>query len=367
MIIAVISSHTPSLFWFRMDMMKEFINRGAQVVALGNEEEKKWKVRFDEQRIQYKQIFVSRNGVNPLDDIKTFNSIKKQLLNIKPDKIFVYQAKTIIYGTLAANRLGIKEVYPLIAGVGSLFISNGIKKMFIRLMMTKLYKWSMKNCPSIFFQNNDDVRCFKNYDIIKHQEIVLLHGSGVNTESYTILPYPENIAFICIARLIKDKGVIEYLEACRKIKEEYPKTKCMLVGPYDTNPSALREKDLQPYIDVGIEYYGEQEDVRPYLEKASVLVLPSYREGTPKVNLEAMACGRAVITTDAPGCKETVVQGVNGFLVPVHDSDAIYEKMKWFIKNTSAAKLMGNQGRKMAEEIFDVNKVNKDICDCMKI
>ena len=156
--------------------------------------------------------------------------------------------------------------------------------------------------------------------------------------------------------------------ACRKLKAVCPEAKCLLVGPLDSNPSALKPEELQPFLDEGsVVYFGEQEDVRPYLAQSSVFVLPSYREGTPKVNLEAMACGRAVITTDAPGCRETVRDGENGFLVPVKDADAVCEKMRWFLEHPDSIQKMGIAGRRMAEEIFDVKKVNAAICEAMKI
>ena len=365
--IAVLSSHTPSLFWFRKDMMKEFIQRGYRVYALGNEEENKWSERFHAHGITYQQINVNRNGINPFQDKKTLDSIKSKLAVIMPEKIFTYQAKTIIYGALAANSLGITEVYPLIAGMGSAFLSKNLKTNAIRFVMTKLYKKSIKKCPVVFFQNHDDEKIFRDCGIINKQCVVLIHGSGVNIEKFKTLPVPDKPAFLCISRLIRDKGVYEYLEACMRIKKEYPDIRCLLVGPYDTNPSALKPDELQLFIDNGIEYFGEQEDVRPYIKQCSVFVLPSYREGTPKANLEAMACGRAVITTDAPGCKETVVDGINGFLVSVKSVDAVYDKMKWFIDHPEEAESMGKKGRIMAEEIFDVNKVNESICKAMNI
>ncbi len=365
--IAVLSSHTPSLFWFRTDMMKEFKKRGYKVFALGNEQEDKWKTKFDELGIEYQQITVSRNGINPLQDKKTLNSVKKKLREIKPEKIFTFQAKTVIYGTMAANSLGITEVYPLIAGMGSAFLSDSFKTRLIRFVMTRLYKTSMKKCPVVFFQNHDDEQIFRDCGIIKNQKVIMIRGSGVNTDKFSRLPLPNEPAFLCVSRLIRDKGVYEYLEACRKVKKEYPNIRCLLVGPYDTNPSALKPEEVQPFIDAGIEYFGEQDDVRPYLEQCSVFILPSYREGTPKTNLEAMACGRAIITTDAPGCRETVVDGQNGFLIPVRDVDAIYHKMIWFIKNPGIIEDMGRYGRLMIEELFDVQKVNKVICDAMGI
>ena len=347
--------------------MKEFKNKGYNVYALGNEDEGKWIDKFADNGIIYQQIDVNRNGVNPFQDKKTLNLLKKMLKVIQPEKIFTYQAKTIIYGTLAANSLGITEVYPLIAGMGSVFLSNNMQSRIVRVIMVNLYRNSMKKCPAVFFQNHDDEEIFRKYGIIKNQKVVMIHGSGVNIDKFAPQPIPDKPAFLCISRLIRDKGVYEYLEACRRIKMEYPEIRCLLVGPYDTNPSALTPKELQPFIDIGVEYFGEQEDIRPYIEKASVFILPSYREGTPKTNLEAMACGRAVITTDVPGCKETVVDGQNGFLVPVKDVENLYTKMKWFIKNPKEAKRMGNKGRAMVEEIFDVKQVNKTICDAMNL
>lgn len=365
--IAVLSSHTPSLFWFRTDMMRDFIKRGYDVYALGNEEESKWIDRFKDNNITYQQISVSRNGVNPFQDRKTLDSIKEKLKSIRPEKIFTYQAKTVIYGAMAANSLGITEVYPLIAGMGSAFLSNNLKTRFIRFVMTKLYRRSMKRCPVVFFQNHDDEQVFRDCGIVKNQKVVMIHGSGVNTEKFTLLPLPDKPAFLCISRLIRDKGVYEYLESCKRIKVEYPDIRCLLVGPYDTNPSAMKPEELQPFINAGIEYFGEQDDVRPYIEQCSVFILPSYREGTPKTNLEAMACGRAVITTDAPGCKETVIDGENGFLVPVKDANSIYQKMIWFIEHPKDAEIMGKKGRTMVEDLFDVKKVNETICEAMGI
>lgn len=366
--VVVLSSHTPSLFWFRMDMMQAFKENGHAVYALGNEPEDTWSSQFAEKGITYKQVQVWRNGVNPLNDLKTLVSIKKALQEIKPDKIFTFQAKTVIYGGIAANLLGIKEVYPLIAGVGSVFLNDGLKTKVIRKILTLEYKVGMRKSPVVFFQNRDDEQVFRDNGIVKKQRVVMLHGSGVNTEHFGVLPLPEQFAFLCTSRLIRDKGVYEYLEACRKIKVEYPHVRCLLVGPYDSNPSALKPEDIENFVQQGvIEYFGEQTDVRPYLEQSNVFVLPSYREGTPKTVLEAMACGRAVITTDTPGCRETVIDGENGFLVPVKDVDALYEKMKYFIENKELILAMGQKGRERIEKLFDVKLVNQCIIDTMEL
>lgn len=366
--IAVLSSHTPSLFWFRIEMMQAFMKRGHEVIAIGNEEEEKWRESFDSLGIRYIHANISRNGTNPLKDLATLKDLKRILKKEKPDKLFTFQAKTVIYGGMAAKSLGIKDVYPLIAGVGSVFLSDSLKARVIRTILKTEYKASLKHAKNYFFQNPDDVKVFSDNGLIDIDKVVMLGGSGVNTEKFSVEELPETTGFLFIGRLIKDKGVMEYLNACLEIKKKYPNVRCLLVGPYDSNPTSLKENELKSYIDDGIiEYFGEQSDVRPYLKMCSVYVLPSYREGTPKTVLEAMSSGRAIITTDVPGCKETVKDGVNGYLVPVRDSKSIVSKMEELILNPERIKEMGTEGRRIVEERFDVNIVNKTICNTMDI
>ena len=366
--IAVLSSHTPSLFWFRLDMMQSFIDKGHTVYAIGNESENEWSSKFAEKGITYRQIDVQRNGTNPLKDIKSVSSIRSVLGQIMPDKIFTYQAKTIIYGTIAANKLGITEVYPLIAGLGSLFLNDGLKTKVIRKILLAEYKYSMRKCPSVFFQNNDDLSTFKEFSVINKQNVTLLHGSGVNLEKFTVQPTPEQFAFLCISRLIKDKGVYEYLKACEIIKKSNPDVRCFPVGQFDSNPTSLQPDELKRFTDSGaVEYFGEQADVLPYIAQSSVYVLPSYREGTPKTVLEAMACQRAIITTDVTGCRETVDEGVNGLLVPAKDVDSLVEAMQFMIDYPDEVIRMAENGREKAEILFDVNIINAAICNTMQL
>lgn len=364
--IAVLSSHTSSLFWFRMDMMKDFIKQGHKVIAIGPELEANWKSKFEENGIEYKQIFVERNGINPFCDIRTYRELKRFMKEEKPDKVFAYQAKTVVYGSLAAQANGITEVYPLIAGLGSIFRGEGLKNKIIKTIMKAEYRLACNASKKVFFQNNDDKKEFINNGLIQEGKIVIINGSGVNLEKFKPEPLPEKPAFLFIGRLIKDKGVMEYLEACKRIKVAYPEVRCLLVGPYDSNPSALQPEELQPFIDKGIiEYFGEQSDVRPYIKQCSTYILPSYHEGTPKTVLEAMAIGRSIITSDAPGCRETVTDRYNGFLVPVKDIDGLVERMKTLIEDSTTSKLMAERSLKLARDKYDVNLVNKSIMKTM--
>ena len=233
--------------------------------------------------------------------------------------------------------------------------------------MSILYKQAFKCSKAVFFQNNDDKQVFIQAGLLKDKQIVMIPGSGVNIEKFVQVELPIIPTFLFIGRLIRDKGVEEYLEACTKIKAKYmDKVRCLLVGPFDSNPSALKPEDLQIYINKGIvEYFGEQNDVRPYISQCSVYVLPSYHEGTPKTVLESMAMGRAIITTDAPGCRETVKNGRNGYLVPIKNVDAVMNKMINLIEHPDVVKQMGQESRKMAVEHFDVEIVNDIILKTM--
>ena len=363
----LLSSHTPSLFWFRVDLMKEMRAEGYEVYAAAQMPEADWAEKFKEIGVTYKQITVSRNGLNPLGDLATLKDIKRLLKEIQPDKIFVFQAKTIAYGCMAASSLGITEVYTLVAGLGSIYLGHGLKNKLVKFVMSALYKQAFRKSKKVFFQNNDDKQTMLDEGLLKEDKIVMIHGSGVNVESFVPTELPSIPTFLYIGRLIRDKGVGEYLDACKIIKAEYgDKVRCLLVGPYDSNPSALKPEELQPLVDAGIvEYFGEQRDVRPYISQCSIYVLPSYHEGTPKTVLESMAMGRAIITSNAPGCKETVVDGVNGYLTEVKNANDVAEKMRQLIEHPQIVAAMGEKSRKMACEIFDVKKVNDTILRTM--
>ena len=350
-------------------MMKSFLKHGYAVVAVGSESEKDWQDIFEREDIHYKSIPVSRNGLNPLGDFKTYHAIKKIIEEEKPEKIFCYQAKTVIYGAIAAHRLGIGEVYPLIAGLGSIFRGQGVKNAIVRQILKREYQYALRFAKRIMFQNNDDLDCFVKERIVQQAQTVIINGSGVDTKHFTPMPFPEQMTFLMISRLIRDKGVFEYLEAARKVRASHKDVRFLLVGPYDTNPSALHPDELRPFISDGsVEYLGELSDVRPALAQSTVYVLPSYHEGTPKTVLEAMACGRPIITTDAPGCRETVQEGVNGYLVKPKDVASLVETMdKMLTLSSQTLAELGAAARKIAQEKYDVGIVNDSINKIMGI
>lgn len=364
--IMVLSSYAPTLIFFREDMMSAMINNDHEVIAAAPEAEEEWVHKFKECKIKYVSIQgVERTGTNPIKDIIGFFSILRALIKEKPDEVFAYQAKTIIYGCIAAKLSGIKGIYALMGGLGSIF-RNEESKVIAKIILKIEYKVAFFCCKKVFFQNRDDCKELINTGLIKEHKVVMINGSGVNLDKFSEKPISHNPVFLFVGRIIKDKGIIEYIEAAKIVKKKYPNARIQIVGYFDTNPTAISKEEINKYVDNGtIEYLGATDDVRPFLERCSVFVLPSYHEGTPKSVLEAMATGRPIITTDAPGCRETVINGINGYLVPVKDIDELAGKMIWMIEHTEEAEKMGQESLRICKEKFDVNKVNEVILKTM--
>jgi len=360
--IVIISHYSPSLINFRGDLIRAMVELGHKVICLGPEAG--FEQPLQELGADYRQIPLHRTGLNPLKDVKTLFSLRKVLRETKPDVVFSYTVKPIVYGSIAAHMAGVRRMYAMIEGLGYVFIGQSLKQKFLRQLVCFLYHKALKYNKAVFFLNPDDMRLFVDNSIVpKAVKPVLLNGIGVNIEKFAFAqPKLSPVTFLLIARLIKDKGILEYVESARLLKQKYPAAKFQLLGPLDINPAAITQEQLERWSKEGIiEYLGKTNDVRPYIAEASVYVLPSYREGTPRSVLEAMSMGRPIITTDAPGCRETVIDGKNGFLVPVKDVDALKSAMEKFILEPDLISQMGKQSRVIAEEKYDVRKVNRAI------
>lgn len=364
-----ITTATFSIPHLRQDLIESFAGLLDDVLVLGNEPESEWLRYFTELGVRYRFYPVSRNGLNPLDDLDTYRALKRILSEERPDTVLTNFVKANVYGCIAAHQLGIEGIYVMMGGLGSVFYGDDPKSRFARTFVTAEYRAALKHAKGVFFQNDEDSRLLINLRAVKSEQVVRINGSGVNLDHFKQEPLPAQMSFIFIGRLVKGKGVLDYLEAARIVKLEHPKVRFDLVGPYDTNPSGLKPEDIQPYIDdETVIYHGEQKDVRPFLKNSSVFVLPSYYgEGTPKSALEALATGRPLIVADAVGCREVVHDGVNGFLVPPQNSEAIARVMVRLIEAQELAERMGKASRRMAEEVFDVRRVNQIICETMGI
>lgn len=367
--VAVITAATNTIPRFRIDMIDEFVRRDCEVVVFGDESAEEWDEYFTEHNTNYRSFAVSRNGLNPAADIGTLKMLEVLLRETRPDKVFTYQAKPNIYGSIASHRVGIEDVFVMMGGLGSVFHAKDLKSRVIRSIVAKEYKFSLRFAKRVFFQNEEDAGVFESLGIVDRPRVSMVRGSGVNLDKYPKRPLPEETSFLFVGRLVRGKGVFDYLEAARLVKIKHPGVRFHLVGPFDTNPTALKPEELRTFVEEGVvEYHGEQKRMQPFYESSSVFVLPSYYgEGTPKSALEAMATGRALVVADAVGCREVVHDGENGFLVPARNPEAIASAMERFLDDENLLARMGSASRCLAEKVFDVRKVNDVICDAMEI
>jgi len=316
------------------------------------------------------EILLSRTGMDPGADLKAALGLYSLIRKVRPTRMLAYTIKPVIYGLLAGRLAGVPHRFALITGLGYAFqgeAEGGRRK--IRWLVQRLYGAALCGAHKVFFQNPDDELLFRSLAILARSvPSRVVNGSGIAVDQFTVAELPAVPRFLLIARLLGDKGVREYAEAASRLKLWYPHAVFRLVGWIDENPDAIGEEELESWVSSGvIDYLGKLEDVRPAIENCSVYVLPSYREGTPRTVLEAMAMGRPVITTNAPGCRETVVDGDNGFLVPVKTVDALVEAMERFILDPDLAVRMGKRSREIAVEKYDVHKVNALILSEMGI
>lgn len=303
---------------------------------------------------------MSRTGTNPLADARTFWRLVRLMRQIRPNGVLAYTIKPVIYGSLAAWLAGVPRRFALITGLGYAFQGNAQARGTLRALVQRLYAVALRCTHKVFFQNPDDQALFAALGLLSERTpSCVVNGSGVDVAAFAAVPLPQEPHFLMIARLLGDKGVREYALAAKRIREVYPQARFALVGWIDDNPDAIAQSELDEWVQSGaLEFLGRLSDVRVALAACSVFVLPSYREGTPRTVLEAMAMGRAVITTDAPGCRETVVDGDNGFLVPVKSVDALVMAMTRLMDEPTLAWRMGQRGRQIAEDKYDVHKVN---------
>jgi glycosyltransferase involved in cell wall biosynthesis len=318
------------------------------------------RLRLEEMGLRVHGIALRRAGTSPVDDVRTLVDLWRLMRRIRPDAVLGYTVKPVIYGTLAAWLAGVPNRYALITGLGYAFQGDGQRRR-LQTLVQGLYRLALSKVKKVFFQNPDDEALFRQRGLLLPEiPSVVVNGSGVDVSSFSPEPLPSgSVRFLLIARLLGDKGVREYAEAARRVRARHPQARFSLVGWIDENPDAIQASELEDWVAAeSVDYLGRLSDVRPAVAACSVYVLPSYREGTPRTVLEAMAMGRAVITTDAPGCRETVVEGQNGFLVPVKSVEALEQAMLKFIENPGLAAQMGESSRHIAEGKYDVNKVN---------
>jgi glycosyltransferase involved in cell wall biosynthesis len=360
----MIAGYPSSILNFRGAFLRSLIAEGFEVhVAVPDlSANSKLRERIELLGIQTHQFHLKRVGTNPFSDLRTFCQLCFLTRKIRPDFVLSYTVKPVIYGSIAAWLSGVPRRFALITGLGYSFMWDDDKRTWLGRIVTALYSLSLRCVEKVFFQNPDDEELFNKLSIIKSVEnkSVVVNGSGVDVGVFNVVDFPEDPQFLMIARLLVDKGVREYVKAASIVRSVYPNVRFGLAGWLDSNPNAITRNELNSWLGAGVvEYFGFLEDVRPVIAQSSVYVLPSYREGTPRTVLEAMSMGRPIITTEAPGCRETVLDGYNGFLVPVRSIEALASAMLKFLEQPELIAEMGKRSREIAEAKYDVNAVNE--------
>lgn len=372
----ILASLAGSLTGFRKPLIQALVSQGLEVHAVAPEllTDKKVVAELSAIGVTCHDAPLSRTGMNPLSDLKALFALRRLMKTIQPDYFLGYTIKPVIYGNLAAWLAGVPHRFALITGLGYAFVADdkSLKRRAVNQLVVRLYATALSRCQSVFFQNTDDEALFRHLNIInKDARSVVVNGSGVPVNEYVHEPLAiqSGLNFFLMARLIAAKGVRVYADAARIVKERYPNANFILAGALDSNPDAIKQAELDTWIAEGlIDYRGRLSDVKPVLKECSVFVLPSYyREGVPRSILEALATGRPIITTDSVGCRETVIEGENGFLVPIKDASALAEAMLKFIEQPELVTIMGKCSREMAEQKYDVHKVNHHMLSEMGI
>lgn len=363
----LVSPKNRTVWNFRGDLIKAIMAKGYEVVVTGPDQ-------TDVDRIEalgarFVEIPVNKTGTSIKGDLKYYQALKALFLKEKPDVVLSYTVKAVVYGSLAASAAGVPNINAMITGGGYTFIATSLKARILGFIVRTLYKRALSKAHNVIFQNPDDLREFCDSGLVSEAKCHVVNGSGVNMERFTPEPLPAQPTFFMLSRLLRSKGVMEYLQAARIVKEKHPEARFCLLGKFETAmQDAIPQEEIMPYLESGIvERFEETSDVRPYYAQCSVYVLPSYREGTPRTVLEAMAMGRPIITTDANGCRETVINDETGYLVPTKDTRSLANVILKFLDSPENIEIMGKKSRDYCMSKFDVSTVNSELCSYLKI
>ena len=361
--VVVLASTAPSLVNFRGPLLSALVSSGYSTTAVAPDVDPETRETLQAIGVRVVELGMQRTGMNPVSDLLYFGNLRRQLEDLQPDVLIAYTAKPVIWGALAARcvRRKIRSV-SMITGLGYAFTppeQPSLRHKIASLTASLLYGLAMRSTDIVLFQNCDDEALFRSRGLLPPRlPTRIMPGSGVDLTHYAPVALPTRLTFLMIARLLAAKGAREYIEASLSLKERFPYVSFRYVGGLDEGPDAIAGSELKGWTNRGLEYLGSVADVRPEIAQASCIVLPSYREGTPRSVLEAMAMGRPIITTDAPGCRETVIDGENGWLISPREVAPLIAAMEQVIRTPDALATMGSASRKIAEDRFDVRLAN---------
>lgn len=360
--ILILANHYNTLRIFRREFLKKLVELEYEVVVSitpCDDENRDTLISYGCRVIFTEEM--ARRGMNPIQDIALFRAYRRLIKREKPDKVITYTIKPNIYGAYACKQFHV-PCYANVTGLGSTFQGNGM----MRKLVSAMYKFSMNKCEKVFFENEGNRKTLVDDRIVRMEQTVVMPGAGVNLDEFAATPYPEEqkpLKFLFVGRIMQEKGVDEYFEAIQRIKAECPETEFQFIGWYEDHYEAkvkeLEQKGL-------IKFYGFQLNVKPFIEQAHCIVLPSWHEGMSNTLLEASAMCRPIITNRIHGCMETVEDGVNGYLCEKQNVDSLYSAMKEFIEMPyEAKKMMGIAGRLRMADIFDKKLVVEKTLICV--
>lgn len=348
--ILIITNHSYMLYRFRLELIQELMKTHEVVLSMpfvGHEDD------FKALGVRCIETDVDRRGINPKTDLKLFQTYRQLLKKEQPDMVITYSIKPNIYGGLACSMAGIPYCSN-VQGLGTAF-----QKKALAAFVTVLYKLAFRKVHTVFFENEGNAAIFREKRIIPAEKQTILHGAGINLDAYSLAPYPNNDAvhFLYLGRIMKEKGMDELFAAMKKLHEKYGSRVVLdLVGFYDDEYYKAQVDQL--VLDGIAVFHGFQSEPRPYYAAADCVVLPSYHEGMSNVLLEAAATGRPIITSDIPGCREAVEDGISGYLCQVKEAESLYEQMcRMADLSPVQRQSMGQAGRAKMERGFDKQKV----------
>ncbi|HUD91507.1 sugar transferase [Sphingobium sp.] len=366
--VLVLASLAYSLVNFRGALLRRMVAEGHEVVACAPDDDPVTSGELERMGIAYRRVPMDRIGTNPLRDVGTLWAMWRIIRSEAPDVILAYTQKPIIYGGMAARIAAPRARYfAMVSGLGHVYSDDepaSGKRRFLRPLISVFYRMAIARAAGIFVFNADDEAEMRRHAILSpRQRAVQVPGSGIDTDQFTQQPIPDGApTFLLVARLMRNKGIGEFVEAAAMVRKQYPDTRFQILGPQEPGKAGFGVEEMATWQAKGVDYLGATRDVRPHLAAASVFVLPTfYREGLPRTILEAMAIGRPIITTDTPGCRETVLLGENGLLVPPRDADALASAMARLAANPDRIIAMGARSRRLAEDHYHVEKVNSQL------
>jgi glycosyltransferase involved in cell wall biosynthesis len=348
------------LYNFRFPLIKSLLDRGHRIIALSPSDS--YEKYLSDNGVKHFHIRMKRGSINPIDDLVLLYKFTRIYSCLKPDIVQHFTAKPVIYGSLAAKLTHVNFIFNMIPGLGYVFTGRNLKKAIIKNLITAMYRRILKYSNHVFFQNTDDKDYFLRHHLVNENNISVVPGTGVDTEFFAPIKKQRNqtVTFLVMARMLWEKGIEEFVEAARALGGQYKNSSFWLLGPVDNdNPMGIPSTQLTQWTEEGaVQYLGMTDDVKSFMSKADVVVLPSYyREGIPLSLLEASAMGMPIITTDSVGCREVVIDGENGFLIPIKNPEKLAAAMEKFIQQPFLIEKMGRRSRQRAVKMYDSKKI----------